>query len=103
MPLELGADLALRLAGSPVQRARKTLVLDKEKHRYSKMLSDIAGMDIEAHDNSPQGAIKRVRDWLNVHRGADPILPGGGDRGRLCRLPPYRSRHHQRVAPRPAR
>ena len=76
MPLELGADLALRLAGSPAQRARKTLVLDKEKHRYNKMLSDISGMDIEAHDNSPQAAIKRVRDWLNVHRGADPTLPG---------------------------
>jgi hypothetical protein len=76
MPLELGADLALRLAGSPAQRARRTLVLDKEKHRYDKMLSDISGMDIEDHGADPKLAIKRVRDWLNTHRGDDTILPG---------------------------
>ncbi len=76
MPLELGADLALRLAGAPAQRARRTLVLDTEKHRYDKMLSDISGMDIEAHDNEPKAAIKHVRDWLNANRSARPILPG---------------------------
>ncbi|HEY1752941.1 MAG TPA: hypothetical protein VGG29_16910 [Caulobacteraceae bacterium] len=76
MPLELGADLALRLAGPAIQRARKTLVLDKEKHRYDKMLSDISGMDIEAHNDDPRIAIKSVRDWLNVNRGDDRILPG---------------------------
>src|SRR5579883_2734156 len=53
MPLELGADLALRLAGSPTQRSRKTMVLDTERHRYDVFLSDISGMDIEPHDNNP--------------------------------------------------
>ena len=76
MPLELGADLALRIAGSTAQRTRKTLVLDIEKHRYDKMVSDISGMDIEAHDNDPIRIIKQVRDWLNVHRSLEPILPG---------------------------
>jgi hypothetical protein len=51
MPLELGADLGLRLAGPARQRTRETLVLDAEKHRYDKTLSDISGMDIEAHSN----------------------------------------------------
>jgi hypothetical protein len=41
MPLELGADLGLRLAGPPVQRRRKSLVLDADVHRYDKTLSDI--------------------------------------------------------------
>ncbi|MDB5430750.1 MAG: hypothetical protein JWP35_1866 [Caulobacter sp.] len=76
MPLELGADLALRIAGSPTQRARKTLVLDAEKHRYDLTLSDISGMDIEAHANSVGKVIKHVRDWLNANRGDRPILPG---------------------------
>ncbi len=76
MPLELGADLALRLAGSSTQRARRTLVLDAEKHRYDVTLSDISGMDIEAHANNPVRVIKHVRDWLNANRGDQPILPG---------------------------
>src|SRR5579863_5628947 len=51
MPLELGADLGLRLAGPQLQRRRKSLILDAEAHRYDKTLSDISGMDIEVHSN----------------------------------------------------
>lgn len=76
MPLELGADLALRIAGSRAQRARRTLVLDAEKHRYDVTLSDISGMDIEAHGNEPRNVIGHVRNWLNANRGDQPILPG---------------------------
>jgi hypothetical protein len=76
MPLELGADLGLRLAGPAKQRGRKTLVLDAEPHRYDKTLSDISGMDIEAHGNDVTKVIKHVRDWLNAHRGQKTILPG---------------------------
>jgi len=77
MPLELGADLGLRLQGPVRQRRRKTLILDAEAHRYDKMLSDISGMDIEAHGDDPRRAIRHVRDWLNANRepGA-PLLPG---------------------------
>lgn len=76
MPLELGADLGLRLAGPARQRDRRILILDTEKHRYDKTLSDISGMDIEAHGDSVDMMIKRVRDWLNANRGDRPILPG---------------------------
>ena len=76
MPLELGADLGLRLPGPARQRARKTLILDAEKHRYDKTLSDISGMDIEAHGNEVANIIKHVRDWLNANRGERAILPG---------------------------
>jgi hypothetical protein len=77
MPLELGADLGLRLAGPRLQRRRKSLILDAETHRYDKTLSDISGMDIEAHANDPRQIIRLVRDWLNTNReaGAAP-LPG---------------------------
>lgn len=77
MPLELGADLGLRLAGPRLQRRRKSLILDAETHRYDKTLSDISGMDIEAHANDPHQIIRMVRDWLSANREAGaPTLPG---------------------------
>lgn len=77
MPLELGADLGLRIAGPKVQRRRKTLVLDAEPHRYDKTLSDISGMDIEAHARDKREVIRLVRDWLNTNREAQTApLPG---------------------------
>ncbi len=76
MPLELGADLGLRLAGPAKQRGRKSLILDSEKHRYDTMLSDISGMDIEAHANDVESVMAHVRNWLNANRGGGPVLPG---------------------------
>lgn len=77
MPLELGADLGLRLQGPVRQRDRKILILDTESHRYDKTLSDISGMDIEAHGDHVGKVIKRVRDWLNANRpSGSPVLPG---------------------------
>jgi hypothetical protein len=76
MPLELGADLGLRMKGPPNLRRRKILILDAERHRYDQTLSDISGMDIEAHGGEPDRLIRCVRDWLNANRGARPALPG---------------------------
>jgi len=77
MPLELGADLGLRLRGPARQRDRRILILDTESHRYDKTLSDISGMDIEAHGDETRKIIKRIRDWLNANRLPDsPLLPG---------------------------
>jgi hypothetical protein len=78
MPLELGADLGLRLAGPPSQRRRRTLILDAEAHRYDKTLSDVSGVDIQAHANTVSEIIRLARDWLNANReaGSSP-LPGG--------------------------
>jgi hypothetical protein len=45
MPLELGADLGLRLKGGARHRRRRILVLDAVAHRYDQTLSDISGMD----------------------------------------------------------
>jgi hypothetical protein len=77
MPLELGADLGLRLEGPARQRRRRMLILDAEPHRYDKTLSDISGMDIVAHGNDPGRVIRHIRDWLNANRkSGTPILPG---------------------------
>jgi hypothetical protein len=77
MPLELGADLGLRLQGSARQRRRRILILDSEPHRYDLTLSDISGMDIEAHHDEAREVIRHIRDWLNLNRAEGvPILPG---------------------------
>lgn len=77
MPLELGADLGLRLQGGPEQRRRRTLVLDSKAHQYDISLSDLSGMDVEVHENDPRRVVRRVRDWLNAHhRPASKPLPG---------------------------
>lgn len=76
MPLELGADLGLRLKGSARQRRRRILVLEAMPHRYDQTLSDISGMDVEAHGNDAVRLIKAVRDWLNAGRERSDPLPG---------------------------
>jgi len=92
MPLELGADLGLRLKGPAAHRKRRILVLDGEAHRYDQTLSDISGMDIEAHGADPARLIKAVRDWLNAGRGEGDPLPGSAaiidDYGAFQRLVP---------------
>lgn len=76
MPLELGADLGLRMRGPASQKARKTLVLDSLTHQYDKTLSDISGMDVEVHGNAEDQVIKHVRDWLNANHTLGSVLPG---------------------------
>lgn len=76
MPLELGMFLAAKRFGQGNQKRKACLILDHEKFRYQKFLSDIAGQDIKAHDNSAEKLIGAVRDWL---RGVSKrtSLPGG--------------------------
>ena len=76
MPLELGADLGLRLKGPKPQRTRRTLILDTVAHRYDQTLSDISGQDIEVHANRVDQIIGRVRDWLNANHPGTTPLPG---------------------------
>jgi hypothetical protein len=74
MPLELGIFLGARQYGKPEQRQKKVLIFDIEPFRFQKFVSDLAGMDIHAHDGRVEVAISRTRDWLvNVTRSQ---LPG---------------------------
>lgn len=66
MPFELGLDLASRRYGKAHHERKVYLVLDREKYRYQKYLSDIAGQDISAHENSPAKVIETVRNWLRT-------------------------------------
>ena len=77
MPFELGLFLGARRFGTRPQRDKHCLVLEAERYRYQKYLSDIAGQDIRQHDNEPAKAVGAVRDWLAASRAksAKP-LPG---------------------------
>ena len=77
MPLELGVFLGARQYGRPRQRQKRCLILDRERFRYQKYLSDLGGQDIRAHDNDPAKAIRGVRDWLSHAAPPDVTLPGG--------------------------
>ncbi|MBI5242931.1 MAG: hypothetical protein HY922_04500 [Elusimicrobia bacterium] len=74
MPLELGVELGLRNSGNTKMRQKKTLVMDKERYRYQKYISDIAGRDPQAHKNHPEMAIQVVRNWLRTASDDSRIL-----------------------------
>lgn len=76
MPLELGVFLGARRFGSPRQRRKACLVLDRERFRYQAYLSDLAGQDIKAHGGEPHRAIRAVRDWLSHRVPEGTMLPG---------------------------
>lgn len=75
MPLELGLFLGAKRFGSAKHRAKTCLILDIERYRYQKFISDIAGQDIAAHGGDPTEAIKAIRNWLSV--SAAYSVPGG--------------------------
>lgn len=66
MPFELGLDLGSRFFGEGRLERKRCLVLDSDRYRYQRFLSDIAGQDIRAHGNSPDELITQVRDWLRA-------------------------------------
>jgi hypothetical protein len=64
MPFELGIDIGSRELGNDLLKTKKCLVLEKERFRYQKVLSDISGNDIKAHDGDPIRLVKAVRNWF---------------------------------------
>ena len=67
MPLELGTFLGAKHFGIGEHKNKACLILDREKYRYQKFISDIAGQDIKAHGNDPRSIIRVVRDWLRTY------------------------------------
>ncbi len=69
MPFELGLDIGCRIFQHGAARGKKCLILDKERYRYQKALSDLSNSDIKAHSNDPLEISRAVRDWLNNEAG----------------------------------
>ena len=76
MPFELGIFLSAQKYGTKEQKRKNCLILDKEKYRFHKFISDIGGKDPKAHGNKFYKIIKEVRDWLNNDTPMSIMLPG---------------------------
>lgn len=64
VPLELGIFLGARKFGNREQKKKNLLILERERFRYRKYISDISGQDIEDHGNDERIIIRKVRNWL---------------------------------------
>jgi hypothetical protein len=76
MPLELGLFLGAKRFGDATQKRKRCLILDTERYRYQRFISDLAGQDIRAHGNAPATCIEEVATWLRIQSRAQTV-PGG--------------------------
>lgn len=77
MPFELGMFLGAKRYGRPEHKRKSCLILDIERYRYQKFISDIAGQDIASHGGDPTQAIRIVRDWLSNATPKPLRVPSG--------------------------
>ena len=64
--------------GGKVFKLKKILILEKEKYHTAKVLYDIAGQDVENHNDDPETVILRVRDWFSTNEKIK-VLPGSSE------------------------
>lgn len=85
MPLELGLFLGAKYFGAGQQREKACVIFDRDRYRYQRFCSDIAGQDIRAHKQEPADLIRSVRDALRTWR-PDAAIPGGTEIHRRYKL-----------------
>lgn len=66
MPFECGIDFGLKLSNEVAFHSKRFLILETERYRYQRFISDISGNDIKSHNNDPERMIKVVRDWFKT-------------------------------------
>lgn len=66
MPFELGIDYGCQKLKDGKWSQKKILILEKERYRFQKAISDLSGSDIKHHDDEVDKAINAVRDWLVI-------------------------------------
>lgn len=66
MPFELGLYFGCKRFGTKKQRTKVCLVMDRERFRYQRFISDIAGTDITEHNDEREIASRRMRNWLRT-------------------------------------
>jgi hypothetical protein len=77
MPLELGLFLGARKYGGRDHRLKSCIIFDRERYRFQRYISDIAGQDIHAHGGDRRTLIAELATWLRT-QSRDPNVPGGG-------------------------
>ena len=75
MPYELGLDVGAAEYGNGRLKSKRALILDTERYHYQRVLSDIAGQDIENHNDNPHTLIIKVRNWISTQSAVTIIGP----------------------------
>lgn len=70
MPFELGIEIGCKRFGNSKMNEKYLLILDKIKYRYQKSISDLSGNDIEIHNNDPETALRKFRNWIFKIQGS---------------------------------
>lgn len=65
MPYEMGLDIGCQSFGTGKLKSKKCLILDTDRYRYLKIVSDIGGQDIKEHNSEPQKVIAKLREWFS--------------------------------------
>ncbi len=78
MPYELGLDIGCAEYGGKKFSSKRALILETDKYHYQKVLSDIAGQDIENHDNDPKTLVQKVRNWISANQ-SETNVPGASE------------------------
>lgn len=65
MPLELGICIGAIEFGTKKQKENQYLIIESQKFRFKQFISDLSGQDIRDHEDSVEGAIKIIRNWLS--------------------------------------
>lgn len=73
MPFELGMDHACARFGAAPLNTKTILILEHTRFDYQKGLSDIAGWDIQAHENDYIKLVRIVSGWLIRQANAPPV------------------------------
>ena len=76
MPLELGLFLGACKFGGQAHRDKTCLIFDRDRYRYQRFISDIAGQDIHSHNGDIGTLIADLSAWLRDQRGGRNV-PGG--------------------------
>ncbi len=71
MPFELGLDMGFRLGGQRKHRDKRFLIFEKQRFDLKSALSDIAGQDVDQHEDSFEILIRKVRNFLKVEGGIE--------------------------------
>jgi len=75
MPFELGIDFGCRSFAEGDAKFKRFLILEKERYRYQRALSDLSGSDISNHNDEPEDIVHAVRNWF---RGMSSRKPPSG-------------------------
>lgn len=76
MPFELGIFYGSKHFGDAIHKKKSSLILEKELYRYQKYISDISGIDVTPHNNTPKDLILGVRNWLHTSSRRTTIPSG---------------------------